>query len=106
MSSSVCIELENITGDTKDGAWTIPGTRRTWIYPEDINDFEEALINAGCSQTDEDSDSSEYTVQVSQRGESPYEALRNRLKESGYGALLPPLPAGFEQADCTITLYY
>lgn len=106
----VCIELEPARLDhtRHDGVWTVVPFRRTFIYPEDGDGFEEALIAAGCSQRSEDEYSTVYEAQSPDLDTPVYAHLLDMLDGTPYRALMPPLPDGDEwaSADVTITLYW
>lgn len=108
--TTVCIELEpaRLVPTRHDGAWTIVPFRRTFIYPEDGNGFEEALIAADCSQTSEDAYSTVYEAGSPDLDTPAYQHLLDMLDGTPYRALMPALPDGPEwaTADVTITLYW
>lgn len=73
-----------------------------------MNGFEEALIDTGCEQTGEDSDATEYMVQVPAKGLHSYTWLLEQLTHTTYLDIMPTPPRDEEwlDADVTITIYW
>ncbi|KFI46123.1 hypothetical protein [Bifidobacterium biavatii] len=101
MSSTICLDLESYDNAVRHGAWEETGVMRTWLYPENTEEFAAMLEDSDAVEHDgSGTDSDTYTGT-----EGTYRHMLERLPEP-LKAIFPKPPTGWEDTQPTITILW